>query len=306
MAVSGTISGSTLLTVTAAPLVSISVTPANPSIAKDTTQQFTAIGTYSDATMVDITTSVTWTSGTTAVATVLSTSGLASGLAAGTSMITAVSGTISGSTLLTVTQASVSLRTAANYGVLANTGITNTGTSTVTGDIGTISGTISGDSITVIDGTQHAVNDAATVQAQTDLGLAYIDAAARPSTTVDVELGGTTRTPGVYSAGTLSITTGAGAPLILDGQGDPNAVFIFKASSTLTTTGTGSVSLTNGASWYNVFWVVGSSATIGGGSLEGTILAQTSISLGTGTPVHGRLLARDGAVTLLGNTISRP
>jgi hypothetical protein len=292
------------LTVTAVPLVSILVTPANPTIIAGLTKQFTAIGTYSDGTSFDITALVTWTSGTTAVATVLSTSGLAIGVAAGTSTITAALGTISGSTLLTVTAASVNLRTAANYGVLAQTGITNSGTSTVTGDIGTISATISGDSITVIDGTQHPVNDADTVQAQTDLGLAYNEAAARASTAVAVELGGTTLTPGVYSAGTLSIT--AVTPLILDGQDDPNAVFIIKASSTLTTTGTGSVSLTRGASWYNVFWVVGSSATLGGGNFEGTILAQTSISLGTGTPVYGRLLARDGAVTLLGNTISRP
>jgi len=284
--------------------VSISVTPANPSIAKDTTQQFTARGTYSNGATIDITASVTWTSGTISVATILSTGGLATGVAAGVSTIRAALGTISGSTTLTVTAASVNLRTAANYGVLANTGITNTGTSTVTGDIGTINATISGSSITVIDGIQHAVNDADTVQAQTDLGLAYIEAMTRASIGVAVELGGTTRTPGVYSAGTLSIT--AVAPLILDGQNDPNAVFIFKASSTLTTTGAGSVSLTRGASWYNVFWVIGSSATLGGGNFEGTILAQTSISLGTGTPVHGRLFARDGAVTLLGYTISRP
>src|ERR1019366_8569500 len=101
-ATSGAISGSTLLTVTPAPLQSIAVTPANPSIAKGATQQFTATGTYSDSSTQNLTASVTWASGTTTVATIAA-GGLASGVAVGTSTISATSGAISGSTVLTVT-----------------------------------------------------------------------------------------------------------------------------------------------------------------------------------------------------------
>ncbi len=98
----GTISGSTLLTVTAAVLQSIAVTPANPSVAKGLSQQFTATGTYSDGTTQNIANQVTWVSATPAVSTI-STSGLASALAVGTSTISATLGSVSGSTLLTVT-----------------------------------------------------------------------------------------------------------------------------------------------------------------------------------------------------------
>src|SRR5580698_9835790 len=105
-ATSSSISGSTLLTVTAATLQSIAVTPANPSIAKGATQQFTATGTFSNGTTQNLTSTVTWSSGTTATATI-STAGLASGAGVGTSTIKATSGAISGSTLLTVTAATL-------------------------------------------------------------------------------------------------------------------------------------------------------------------------------------------------------
>jgi uncharacterized protein YjdB len=100
---SGSISGSTTLTVTAVVLTSISVTPQNPSVAAGLTQQFTATGTYSNGTTQNLTTTATWTSSNTSVATIKSTTGLATAIASGTSTITAKSGTISGSTMLTVT-----------------------------------------------------------------------------------------------------------------------------------------------------------------------------------------------------------
>jgi cell division septation protein DedD len=156
-----------------------------------------------------------------------------------------------------------------------------------------------------VDGTIHAA-DAVALQAKNDLVAAYDDAAGRPTTaTVPVELGGSTKTPGVYAspAGTFGIT----GTLTLDGQGDPNAVFIFKAASTLITASASSVDLVNGARSSNIFWIVGSSATLGTYSiLRGNILAMASITVTTGVTVDGRALARTAAVTLDTDTITRP
>jgi hypothetical protein len=100
------------------------------------------------------------------------------------------------------------------------------------------------------------------------------------------------------AAGTFGIT----GTLTLDAQGNPNAVFIFKTSSTLITGGSSTIVLANGAQACNVFWQVGSSATLGANStFKGTILAQTSATLTTGANVEGRVLARNGAVTLDSN-----
>ena len=149
------------------------------------------------------------------------------------------------------------------------------------------------------------MDDAVTQQAKTDLVTAYNDAAGRtPATTIPTELGGTTQIPGVYNSadGTFGIT----GTVTLDGQGDPNAVFIFQMKSTLTTASSSVVLLTNGTHSCNVFWQVGSSATIGtGSSFVGTILALTSITLTTGATVDGRVLARNGAVTLDTNAIGQ-
>jgi len=149
------------------------------------------------------------------------------------------------------------------------------------------------------------VADAAALQAKNDLVAAYNAAAGRPTTaTVPVELGGTTKTPGVYDspAGTFGIT----GTVTLDAQGDPNAVFIFKAASTLITASASSVNLVNGARSCNVFWQVGSSATLGTYSiLRGNVLALASITVTTGVTVDGRALARDAAVTLDTATITR-
>jgi hypothetical protein len=198
----------------------------------------------------------------------------------------------------------VPLATADSYAVLAGTTVTNTGPTTVSGDLGLSPGS----SVTgfppglVSPGTQNVANPAA-VQAQSDLVLAYNDAAGRtPATTVAGDtLGGLTLTSGVYSGGALDLT----GTLTLDGQGDSGAVFIFQAASTLITASASSVKLINGASPCNVFWQVGSSATLGTTtSFKGTILALTSIGLNTGAKVDGRVLARNGAVTLDSNLIS--
>ncbi|MEU4540871.1 ice-binding family protein, partial [Streptosporangium sp. NPDC023825] len=147
--------------------------------------------------------------------------------------------------------------------------------------------------------------DATAQRAQTDLTAAYDDAAGRPvDATVPAELGGTTVTPGVYASasGNFRLT----GTLTLDAQGDPDAVFIFKAASTLVTGPASTVTLVNGAQAANVFWQVGTSATLGTGSaFSGNVLALSAITATTGATVVGRLLSR-GAITLDTNTVVRP
>jgi hypothetical protein len=196
------------------------------------------------------------------------------------------------------------LGVAKTFAVLAGTGITNTGATTVTGDIGTYpTATESGFPPGVVVGTNHG-GDATTQAAKTALGAAYSYAAARTANaTVPTELGGTTLTPGVYNSAAGDF--GLHGTLTLDAQGHSNAIFILQMASTLTTGTGGSVLLTNGAQDCNVFWQVGSSATIGTGTaLVGTILALTSITLVSGATVTGRALAENGAVTMDTNTVT--
>jgi hypothetical protein len=203
------------------------------------------------------------------------------------------------------TGGSVGLGAATDFAVMAAATITNTGPTTITGDIGLSPGTaITGQGSLTVHGTIHAA-DAAAAQAQADLVTAYNDAAGRsPNAVVAGDLGGQTLTPGVYSsASSLGIT----GTLTLDANGDPNAVFIFQMGSTLITASGSHVVLTGGAQPSNVFWQVGSSATLGTYSqLSGSILALASITLTTGVTVDGRALARTAAVTMDSNTITRP
>jgi hypothetical protein len=202
--------------------------------------------------------------------------------------------------------AQISLGTAESFGVLGGSAVTNTGSSIVGGNLGVSPGTaVTGfppGSVTP-PGTIHSA-DAVAGQAQVDLTTAYNAAMATP-TTVDltgVNLGSLTLTPGVYGFSSSAQLTGT---LTLDAQGNTAAVFIFKMGSTLTTATGSSVQVINGGSGCNVYWVVGSSATLGTTTaFVGNILALTSITLNTGVTVSGRALARNGAVTLAGNTIS--
>jgi hypothetical protein len=198
----------------------------------------------------------------------------------------------------------VPLATADSFAVLAGAGITNTGPTTVSGDIGTFpTTTINGAGSMTVNGTNHA-GDAVTQQAKNDLVTAYNNAAGQgPTNPVAADLAGLTLTPGVYNS---SSSLGLSGALTLNGGGDPNAVFVFQAGSSLTTASGSSISLINGAQSCNVFWQIGSSATLGTGStFRGTIIALTSITVTTGTTVDGRVLARNGAVTLDTDTITR-
>lgn len=191
----------------------------------------------------------------------------------------------------------VNLGAADTFAILAGSTITSTGTSVVTGDMGLSPGSsITGFPPGVLSGTQH-VGDTTAIQAKTDLTAAYTDAAGQAPFTVPSELGSTSKAPGVYDSadGTFHIT----GVLTLDGQGDPNAVFIFKTASTLVTSTFSSIILTDGAQACNVYWQVGSSATLGTySSFKGNILALTAATLTTGANVEGRVLARNAAVTL--------
>ena len=197
----------------------------------------------------------------------------------------------------------VNLGTATQFAVLSGSGITNTGSTTMTGDVGTFPTTTeTGFGTVTIFGTNH-MGDAVTQSAKTDLVTAYNDAAGRTPVIIPTELGGTVLTPGVYASadGTFQIT----GTLTLDGNGVSNPVFIFQTASTLITASGSGVVLVNGALACGVFWQVGSSATLGTGStFQGSILALTSITVDSSVTVNGRVLARNGAVTLSANTIA--
>jgi len=196
------------------------------------------------------------------------------------------------------------LGTAATFAVLGGSAVTNTGPSVLNGDLGVSPGSaITGFPPGVVNGTTH-IADAVALQAQTDVTTAYNNLAGQACNTdlTGQDLGGLTLTPGVYCFSSSAQLTGT---LTLDAQGDPNAVFVFQIGSTLTTASSSVVQVINGGSNCNVFWQVGSSATLGTTtSFAGNILALTSITLTTGANASGRLLARNGAVTLDTNSIT--
>jgi hypothetical protein len=203
-------------------------------------------------------------------------------------------------------QAPVPLGEADTYAVLAGTTVFNSGPTVVNGDLGVSpSAAIVGFPPGVVNGATHSA-DADAAAAQVDLTTAYLNAAGQPSTaTIPTQLGGTALPPGVYEspAGDFNIT----GTLTLDAQGNRDAIFIFKTASTLVTAaGNSNVALIGGARSCNVFWQVGSSATLGTNTVfRGNILALTAITATTGAIVDGRLLARNAAVTMDSNTVTR-
>lgn len=214
---------------------------------------------------------------------------------------------------LVLAAAAVSLGNADNFAVLGASGITFTTPSVVVGDVGLSpsAGTLyTGVTTGQVTGTIYAVdgtgpvgsvnNPALLTAAQGSLTTAYgVAAGYAPTTLVSANLGGQTLTPGVYKDNGAPASLAITGTLTLDGQGDPNAVFVFQSASTLTTASASTVTLINGAQACNIFWQVGSSATLGtGSSFKGNILAFSSITDNGGSTVEGRLLARNAAVTL--------
>jgi hypothetical protein len=198
--------------------------------------------------------------------------------------------------------APISLGSVSNFAVLAGTTVTNTGASVITGDLGVSPGTsVTGFPPGVVAGGPIHAADALATQGQSDLTTAYTAAAGTPCAAdlTGQDLGGLTLQPGVYCFSSSAQLTGT---LTLDFMGNASSSFLFKMGSTLTTASASSVVPINSAGNIrpaNIFWQVGSSATVGTGtSFLGNILALTSITLNTGAQVSGRALARNGAVTL--------
>ena len=224
---------------------------------------------------------------------------------------------------LAVTPTPVLLGTAGGFAILAGSGMTNTGVTTITGDVGSsptraetgFAACPAADCV-VLTGANHNdpdPNDAATVDAKLKLITAYENARGQLPTLILSDLGSHTYTEGVYNTadGQLGITAGA---LTLDGANNADSIFIFQTQDgggTLITAASTSINFIRGAQACNVFWKVGSSATLGASStFRGTILAKNSISLGDAVTVDGRLLAGEsngaGAVTLIHDTITKP
>jgi hypothetical protein len=205
--------------------------------------------------------------------------------------------------------APVGLGTAGPFVVLGGTTVTNVGPSVLNGDLGVSPGTeLEGFGLpAVVNGATHATDEVA-AKAQLDLTTAYDVAAGQPVLPANdlsgTDLGERKLAPGTYRYNAAALLTGA---LTLDAEGDPNAEFVFQIGSQLTTESASSVLLVNGASPCNVYWQVGSSADLGTTtSFQGSLMALTSISLKNGATVLGRMLARNGQVSLINNVLTRP
>jgi hypothetical protein len=212
---------------------------------------------------------------------------------------------------LQAAQLPVTLGSTVSFSVLASSTVTNTGPTVLNGNLGlspgsSVSGFPPG---SVAPPFAIHIDDGTAVTAQNDLTVAYNDAATSnrgggPVNALPGDIGGMTLAPGLYNTGSTLGITGV---VTLNGQGNANSVFVFQIGSALTTAVGSQVVLINGANAANIFWQVGSSATLGVGSIfYGTILAQASVTVNSGAALNGRALARTGAVTLAANTITEP
>jgi hypothetical protein len=208
----------------------------------------------------------------------------------------------------------INLGSAGSFAVMATASISSTGPVVINGNVGLAPGTSQGIPPAQVNGTIH-VNDPIVTQAQADLLAAFNDATSRSTNaqTLPGNMGGLTFTPGLYVNSTSVLISGAGPNnnVTLDAQGDPNAVFIFKMGSTLTTGTSSQVILAGGAKASHVFWQVDTSATLGVTSIfEGNVLAATSITINTGAAVTGSMFAGAaggaGSATVNASTVTVP
>jgi hypothetical protein len=305
-ATSGVIFGTANVIVTAGPVISIIVTPDPVTLAPDDTRQYTAVAEDDEGNVYVI--SPVWdvvAGGGAIDAGGLFTAGLVLGTYDNT--VSATSGGITGFATVTVSGTPpgaplVDLGDAAPNGIMAGTEVTCISGGIIYADVSISPGnTVTGFGPCEITGVQHLA-DAVADQGQIDLTSAYDDLAGLPcdpANAIVADLGGTTLAAGVYCTASGIAVTGA---LTLDGGGDPDATFVFQAGTSLTTAG--DVVLINGAQARNVYWQVGSSATLGTASKwQGNVLTLTSITLVDNATLTGRALARNGAVSLGTNNV---
>lgn len=310
----GGLKGNATVTViaTAGPLASLNITPDPATLAPNATQTFVATGLDADGNTVSVTPvwAVVAGGGSINASTGLFTAGAGGGTF--TNTVKATSGALSDFATVIVTGAgggsNAVLGSAATFAVLGGSTVTNTGgTTTIVGDVGLSPGSaVSGLPAGQPSGGSVHISDAAAVNAQSNLTTAYNDLAGRACGTnlTSLDLGGRTLAAGVYCFNSTAGLTGA---VTFDGGGDPNAVFVIQVATALTTASGAAVTLINGAQANNVYWQVGSSATLGtGAAFKGNIVALSSITLNTGATLVGRALARNGAVSMSSNAISLP
>jgi hypothetical protein len=302
--------GTANVTVIVGVLATITVTPNPDTLLHGATQQFTAVGRDASNNIIAIT--PVWSvvaSGGSINAGGLFTAGVVDGTYPNT--VRATSGTIFGSATVVVDAAFIPppvipLGLVAPYGIMAGLSFTCITGGLISADIAISPGsTVTGFPPCVITGVQHLA-DATALNAQNDLTVLYntlFGLPCPPANAIVADLGGTTKPAGVYCTATSIGVTGT---LTLDGGGDPNARFVFQAGSSIVTAG--DVVLINGAQAQNVYWVSGSSVTLGTASqIQGNVVALTSITLVDTANLIGRALARNGSVSLgTNNTITLP
>lgn len=292
------------------PAATLVVTPDPLRLPANTTGQFTATGRDYKGNAVSA--SATWSmvggGGSIDSESGLFTAGASTGTYTGT--VRATDGTLADLATVIVTAAvpPATLGSLGTFAVLAGTTVTNTGANTIIeGDVGVSPG----DAITGMPagqptgGSVHA-GDGAAALAQTALISVYNDLAGRSCGTdlSSEDLGGMTLTPGVYCFDTSAALTGT---LTLNGQGNTDAIFVIGIGSTLTTASNAVVDLIGGTQAANVYWQIGSSATLGTGTaFQGNLVALQSITVNAGSSLTGRALARNGAVTIDSSALSLP
>ncbi len=313
---SGTISGMATVNVTATPpaLTTITITPNPSNPASGATEQFVATGRDGSGNIIALSPAPTWSVVNATAGSINASSGLFTAGAAGTyaNTIKATSGTISGFASVTIAAASTSVGpsfgTAAVYAVLGSTAISCIGTTTVAGNVGVApAGSVSGFPAPCViaapgNPTPH-INDAAAVTAQADVTPAYNALAGMPCGTAltGFDLGGMTLAPGVYCFTSSAQLTGN-----LTLAGPANGLWVFQIGTALTTGTSSQVILSGGAQAKNVFWQVGTSATLGQTTIfKGNIVAAVSVTMVQGSTLTGRALSKAG-ITMDGNTITLP